>query len=406
MERLYILGRRDVKENALMNIGKYYALDGSLGSTVFIDASKPHVMLICGKRGYGKSYTMGVILEEFYSLNEKIRRNIGIVVADTLGIFWTSVFPNKKEMEALQEWELMPEGIDATIFSSPEMVENYREKGIDARELSISTSALSSFHWCNLFGISFSSLPAVAISRALYELKEEYDIDDIKEKILKDDEIDNETKLICQNFFTMAESWKIFKKKGLRCSEIVQKGKISILDLSPYPENLKAIILAVIGEMFFEERVKERKRDEERKMGIIDIESEIPLIWLAIDEAHVFLPQEEKITKEVYINRWMRQGRQPGLTLILATQRPSSLDNEVLSHADIIICHRLTTQEDIDSLNKIRPTYMKESIGEAIKKMGAEKGIAIVIDDVTEAVHVIKVRPRKSWHGGEEPSAV
>jgi len=102
----------------------------------------------------------------------------------------------------------------------------------------------------------------------------------------------------------------------------------------------------------------------------------------------------------------MRQGRQPGLSLLLATQRPSALDDEVLSHSDMIICHRLTAQGDIDALNRVRPTYMRGEIGEALKKVGMEKGVALIIDDNSESVHVIKVRPRMSWHGGEEPSAM
>lgn len=89
---------------------------------------------------------------------------------------------------------------------------------------------------------------------------------------------------------------------------------------------------------------------------------------MAIDEAQLFLPREKSISKDILINQWMRQGRQPGLSLILATQRPGALDGEVMSHSDIIICHRLTSQEDIDALNRVRPTYMKEEMGEALKK--------------------------------------
>ena len=141
-------------------------------------------------------------------------------------------------------------------------------------------------------------------------------------------------------------------------------------------------------------------------MGKKERMEEIPITWFAIDEAHVFLPHEECIAKDVLIKQWMRQGRQPGVALILATQRPSSLDSEVMSHSDIIICHRLTAQEDIEALNRVRPTYMQGDIGEAVKKIGTEKGVALIIDDTSEAVHVIKIRPRMSWHGGEEPSAL
>ncbi|MDA0524822.1 hypothetical protein [Methanococcoides alaskense] len=64
VKKQYILGRRDDNEEGVLNIGRYLALDRSSGSHVAIDALKPHAILICGKRGYGKSYTMGTLIEE------------------------------------------------------------------------------------------------------------------------------------------------------------------------------------------------------------------------------------------------------------------------------------------------------------------------------------------------------
>ena len=59
----YVLGRKDKLSSGKLNIGRYYALDSSLGADVFIDVIRPHIVLICGKRGYGKSYTIGVFIE-------------------------------------------------------------------------------------------------------------------------------------------------------------------------------------------------------------------------------------------------------------------------------------------------------------------------------------------------------
>ena len=167
---------------------------------------------------------------------------------------------------------------------------------------------------------------------------------------------------------------------------------------------MKIVILSIIARKIFEEHVKERKKYEEAILEGKKLKEKIPMTWLAIDEAHVFLSIENCLSKDILIKQWMRQGRQPGLSLILATQRPSSLDPEVLSHADIIISHRLTAQEDIDALNRVRPTYMHSQMGEAIKRVGEEKGVAIIVDDTSESMHVIKIRPRMSWHAGEEPS--
>ncbi|MCD6331133.1 MAG: ATP-binding protein [Thermoplasmata archaeon] len=402
----YVLGRREKGQGGAINIGRYYALDASLGADVFIDALKPHVILICGKRGYGKSYTMGVFIEEMLSLEEEIRKNIGIVVVDTLGIFWTLFYPNEKEKDLLERWKLKPKNFDLRILSSPINVEEYRKKGIEARKLLIKTDELSPLHWAQLFNLKPTDYVSAIIGRAINELGKNFSIDDIIDYIKNDERIKDEAKVIAENFLLMAKSWEIFDKNGLPINEVVKAGKATVLDLSSYPEELKIVVVALIARKIFEARIRERRKYEEAMIERKELEEEIPQTWLAIDEAHVFLPMERCLSKDILIKQWMRQGRQPGVSLILATQRPSSLDEEVLSHSDIIICHRLTSQEDIDALSKIRPTYMLENIEEAIKKVGTEKGVALIIDDTSETTHVIKVRPRLSWHGGEEPSAL
>jgi len=407
-EKMYVLGRREKKDGGVLNIGRYYALDGSLGSSVYLDGLKPHVITICGKRGYGKSYTMGVFIEEMGRLEEEARKNIGMLIIDTLGIFWTFAYPNKRQEEDLKRWGMEAEKFDITIFSSPENVEEYGRKGIDAHPLLIKTSELEPHHWAQLFNISPTSYVAAAIGRAVNDLRdrEEFSIDEMIDYMRNDARLKDEVKVVAENLLQMAKSWKIFDRKGVEITDIIKGGRTTVLDVSPYPEELKIVMVALLGRKIFERRVMERKKYEEAVMEKKSIEEEMPLTWMAIDEAHVFLPAEDNIAKDVLIKQWMRQGRQPGVSLLLATQRPSSLDEEVLSHSDIIICHRLTAQEDIDALNKVRPTYMQESIGEAVKKIGIQKGVALIIDDTSEAMHVIKIRPRMSWHGGEEPSAL
>ncbi len=94
-EKRYLVGRRDDGGEGLLLLGRYLALDGSTGSEVYLDALKPHAILICGKRGYGKSYTMGVLIEEFSRLPFSIRKNFCVIVLDTMGIFSCMRNPSK-----------------------------------------------------------------------------------------------------------------------------------------------------------------------------------------------------------------------------------------------------------------------------------------------------------------------
>jgi len=406
-EKQYILGRKEKKLDGSLNIGRYYALDSSLGSNVNIDIIHPHIILICGKRGYGKSHTIGVFIEEIARLEKKVRENLGVVVFDTLGIFWTTQFPNNVEAENLNRWSQVPEGFDINLLVPKKFVEEYKNKGIDADSFSIRVSELSPYHWCQLFGVKATDLLGIILTRTVLKMQSSsthFSIAELLTCIQNDTRGDSTVKDVAENFLTMADSWGVFDKDGISIRDLVRRGTITILDLSHLPDPaLKNIVATLVSEKIFEERIRERKTHELKKIGVDVEETGMPMVWLAVDEAQLFLPNnKEVLSKDVLINEWMRQGRQPGLSLILATQRPSAIEPEVLSHSDIIICHRLTAQEDIAALSRIRPTYMHGDIKESIKKIGDEKGVALIIDDTSESVHIIKIRPRLSWHGGAE----
>ena len=115
VKKRYILGRRDENEEGVLHIGRYLALDRSSGSHVAIDALKPHAILICGKRGYGKSYTMGAIAEGMVDLPKDIAKNISVIMLDTMGIYWTMKYPNQKERDLLGKWDIKPKSLDVKI---------------------------------------------------------------------------------------------------------------------------------------------------------------------------------------------------------------------------------------------------------------------------------------------------
>lgn len=410
-EKQYILGRKEKKLDGSLNIGRYYALDSSLGSNVNIDIIHPHIVLICGKRGYGKSHTIGVFIEEIARLEKKVKENLGVVVFDTLGIFWTTQFPNNAEAENLNRWSQVPEGFDINLLVPKKFVEEYKNKGIDVDSFSIRVSELSPYHWCQLFDVKATDLLGIILTRTVLKMQSSsthFSIAELLSCIQEDTRGDSTVKDAAENFLTMADSWGVFDKDGISIRDLVRRGTITILDLSHLPDPaLKNIVATLVSEKIFEERIRERKTHELKKIGIDVEETGMPMVWLAVDEAQLFLPNnKEVLSKDVLINEWMRQGRQPGLSLILATQRPSAIEPEVLSHSDIIICHRLTAQEDIVALSRIRPTYMHGDIKESIKKVGDEKGVALIIDDTSESVHIIKIRPRLSWHGGAEPLVI
>src|SRR4030042_5410986 len=86
--------------------------DAHLTTKVFIDLLRPHVSLICGKRGSGKSYSAGTIIEEILSLEKEYAEKIACVIFDPVGIYWSMKFSNDQELDALRNWELEPRKFD------------------------------------------------------------------------------------------------------------------------------------------------------------------------------------------------------------------------------------------------------------------------------------------------------
>jgi len=51
-------------------------------------------------------------------------------------------------------------------------------------------------------------------------------------------------------------------------------------------------------------------------------------------------------------------------------------------------------------------TYLLQSIKKAIDDLPSLKGSAIILDDNSERLYPIRIRPKFTWHGGEAPAAV
>ncbi|MCL7476354.1 MAG: ATP-binding protein [ANME-2 cluster archaeon] len=410
-DKQYILGSRDKgSQQGVLRVGRYLAIDGSTGSDVYMDCLGPHAVLICGKRGYGKSYTMGTLVEELARQQPPVSNNIASVIIDSMGIFWTLGFANTKEEQMLSGWNLKPEAQDVQVFVPGNNLEAYRTVGINATPLSIPTSDLSGFDWCTLFGVNPVHPPGILINRTVQQLKKDtvtFSLEDILDHTQNDIHTSTDTKQAVHNYFITAMGWGIFEKKGSGLNDIIRPARTAVIDISSLPDTaIRSMVVGILARRIYQERLPARRQYEINSITGQQVTT-MPMVWMFIDEAHLFMPRDgSSLAGDVLVNEWLRQGRQPGLSLVLATQQPSALDPIVLSQSDIIVCHRLTSQEDISALEKVRPTYMRQGIADSIRKMGKGKGVAFIVDDTSEASHVVQMRPRLSWHGGDEPSSL
>ena len=127
---------------------------------------------------------------------------------------------------------------------------------------------------------------------------------------------------------------------------------------------------------------------------------------LITHNCHEFLPLQGKTSATDALIQLLREGRQPGISLLLATQQPGMIHRDVLTQSDIVIAHRVTAKPDIDALNYIMQTYLLSDIKTYLDNLPRLKGSAIILDDNSERIYPMRVRPRFTWHGGEAPTAI
>jgi len=415
--------REELGTEGTVFIGKLYVKMGiyySLANKVYLDVVKPHVILVTGKRGTGKSYTMGVITEGVLSMPRKIRKNIAILIMDTMGIYWTTKYPNTLQRELLYEWDLRPKGFkDVRILSPFGWFDKLKEMGVPVDEkFAIRTEDLSPFDWILTFDLDRFSKIAVLISKVVKDLKENvesYSIDDIQGKIREVKGVDTHIKDAAVMLFEQAKLWGIFGEKGLKIEQITKGGLANIIDISLYPEiSVKAMVIGIIARKILQKRMYMRKVEELIDMGeaspgmleFIPEELKVPLVWMIIDEGHEFLPHDKITPATEPLILWLREGRQPGCSLIIATQQPGKIHTDAITQSDILISHLVTARHDIDALNKMMQTYLVYPIERYLADLPKRKGAALVLDDKQEKIYPIQIRPRLSWHGGREAVAM
>jgi len=424
-----VVGRNESDKKAfgkrgLAFIGKSYVTMGaytSLSNPIYMDVARSHVVLVSGKRGSGKSYTLGTMAESLSNLGLEESGNIASLIFDTMGIFWTMKFKNEKDRDLLDEWGLVSKNVPIKVFAPFGYFQDYKDKGIavDA-EFAIKISELEPTDWVSLFELNFTDPVAVVIESVISGLKESgesFGFKNIYDLIGRAENVSQESKNAAMALFDAAQTWKVFdEEKGTPVKELVSAGETTVIDLSMYASlgafNVRALIIGLVSKKIFNERMESRKDEEIQAIqhGVdyltYQVKREMPLVWIFIDEAHEFLPHEGKTPATDALVQLLREGRQPGISMVLATQQPGKIHTDAMTQSDIVISHRVTAKLDVDALNDITQSYMHSSISDKLNGLPHLKGSAIILDDNSERIYPMRIRPRFTWHGGEAPTAI
>ncbi len=413
---------KDLKDLTPIKIKSIKEISG-INEVYDLSVDKNHSFIANGiiSHNSGKSYSIGVMAEELSELPEEVRKNIAPLIFDTMGIFWTMKYKNEKEVDLLYSWNLKPKNLPIKVWVPYGYFEEYEKRGIEVDEkFSISAQELDIEDWLSIFNLKMIDSSAMLIQKIISELIDSgknFDLDDIIDKI-KSSKEHEDTKKQALALFEAAKTWKVFalkKQKPTKINDLIQAGITNILDISCYPStstfNVRALMISLISKKLFNERMLARKKEEIQSIqhGIgfeKQAEKEMPIVWIFLDEAHEFLPMNEKTPATDALIQLLREGRQPGISLVLATQQPGAIHRDVMTQSDVLISHKLTNQKDLEALNEIMQTYLVSNIKKSMNTLPNLKGSAILLDDNSERLYPIRVRPRYTWHGGDAPTAL
>jgi len=418
--------KKDFGERGLAFLGKSFVTMGnytSLSNPIHMDVARSHVVLVSGKRGSGKSYTLGVMAEALGDLGVEESGNIASVIFDTMGIYWTMKYKNAKDEELLDEWGLGSKNVSVKVFAPFGYFQEFKDKGVDVdAEFAIKISELEASDWVGLFELKFTDPVAVLIESVIGQLREakkSFGFRDIYNLIERVKNVSPDVKNAVVALFDAAKTWKVFDEaKGTTVRALIEPGVTTVIDLSMYASlgafNVRALIIGLVSKKIFNERMAARKLEEISAVqhgadyARYQVKREMPLVWVFIDEAHEFLPHESvgKTPATDALVQLLREGRQPGVSMVLATQQPGKIHSDVMTQSDIVVSHRVTARLDVDALNDVTQSYMKSDISDKLNGLPHLKGSAIILDDNSERIYPMRVRPRFTWHGGEAPMAI
>jgi hypothetical protein len=446
-KNLVTIGVPEGKESEWISLGRLAEV--GTPTLVHFDVGHPHVVAIFGKRGSGKSFTMGSMLEGLCTSSPQtsislIHRDEAILLLDTLGIFqWTDIsLEEATNSEVLQAqratwrtWDLQPEKLDVQVWI-PKGTRNEATPS-SHREFAIRTSDFTADDWgylldLNIYQDRMGQLLNDAYIKVTIEgwegisskhrPKTSYLIEDLLNCIKQDTELNesyqSETRRAVIQQLTTYYRNPLFEDQGTPLSELLTPGRMNVLVMSRMSGALRLVILSALIRRLMDERMVASEMEKhllirsDLSAGEISciktrLASAVPPTWIALDEAQNILPSEKKTTAGEMLIRYVREGRNYGLSFMVATQQPTALDSRLLAQVDTLIAHKLTVLSDIDYVRRNLKSNLPQETMFANRVLelddllrSLDVGQALVSNTETERAILVDIRPRISVHGG------
>jgi DNA helicase HerA-like ATPase len=418
---------------------------------VRLDLTREHVLAIVGKRGSGKSFTLGAFLEGLCTrdgstaINE-ISKQRAALLFDTLNIFQWMVAPvaegaTSRHVDAqarlLRAWGLEPVDLDVDLW----VPAGFEDRSVGrAQAFRIRTAEMEAADWAALLGLDavqdvMGQLLSQVVDKvtrrgwtdedgSFVQPKAGYELPDLLDCLSQDQEIAHdyarETIRAIRQRLSAYEASPLFGSTGTSLGDLLTPGRLSVLLLSGIPDDIRLVLIFLTIRKLLFARAAASEASKSLELGFVSdmeeqarlqqvIQGSPPKAWVLVDEAQNVFPSGRHTAASEILLRFVREGRNFGLSLGFTTQQPSAIDPRITAQVDTVVAHTLTVQRDLQNvlanLKSREPTRVelrgaRLSLSDAIRHL--DVGQAFVSSTDADRGFFMDVRPRTSVHGGFE----
>ena len=377
-----------VTSSSGLKVGKMLTRD-SVTSELDMEGLNRHLAILAAT-GAGKSHTTGVIIEEM------LDKGASMIAIDPHG-----------DYAEMGDPESSYEHTDKIrVFKA-------RNPGDDDYQIKIKTSGLGWRKLSGLAGIQEDYTNQRKIMRqTVNHIKNSkgenysYSLEDVIKTLedIQDDKVildgdENKTETIetaekVQFKVDNLQRFGIFGTSELDFSELIGPQQLTVLDLSGIPFDAQDLISDLILERLYEARVKHSLGEKGEKY-------QYP-VFTVVEEAHRLCPSGSKGStprSKDRLSEIAAEGRKFGMFLTLITQRPSKIDEDVLSQCNSMIVQRIVNERDQQSIKAASESMAGSMISEL---PGLNVGDAIITGPAVKVPSTVHIRERKTKHGGND----
>lgn len=339
-------------------------------------------MAVLAATGSGKSYTVGVILEE---LMRPVNR-AAVLVFDPHGEYGTL-----RAIEAHPKFQ----GHDGY---SPVV------RVVKPGDIHIKFSELAFGELVRMLEGSSDKMHYV-LREVLQELRKKspnYATDDVIAALkARRDVVKTEESTIDGLLWRLHEFVKnrklISDSTHMRLPDLLKPGQATILDMVELEERDQQLTTSVLLNRVLKSRIS-----VVRGMGIVQEEEKLEFpVFVVLEEGHRFAPANDDSSSKRVLKTILSEGRKFGIGVLIVSQRPAKLDSDVLSQCMSQIIMRITNPMDQQNIKNSVEHVSAEIMNEL---PGLTRGQAIVTGDAVTTSVMVQVRERIAEHGGRSAS--